>query len=136
MPVRFGDRRTHVLDQRQSRTIRPTACGGGTTALQTRAFNVAVRNQRQRRQMDVPVNVVDGLYGVIQKVEQESESHPGRKREYESQDDVSEPRWANGCVRITTGIFYAHLVRSIDRSNQQFALSLQQRIQILFIGLD
>src|SRR5437667_8572747 len=124
MPVRFGDRGTHVLDLRQSRTIRPTACRGGTTALQTRAFNAAIRNQRQRRQMDVPVNVVDGLYGVIQKVEQESESHACRKREYESQDDVSEPRWANGCVRITTGILDAHLVGSVDSSNQQFTLAL------------
>src|SRR2546428_13000304 len=110
MPVRFGDRRTHVLDQRQSRTIRTTACSSWRTALQTRAFNADIRNQRQRRQMNVPVNVVDGLYGVIQKVEQERESHAGREREYESYDDVSETRRADGCVRITTGICYADLV--------------------------
>ena len=72
MAVRLGDGRAHVVDERER--------GGGARLWPRRARPekpalLARRgNQRERRQVEVAVNVLDRLERVVEVVEQEGEA--------------------------------------------------------------
>ncbi len=73
MTIRLGDGRTNVVHERERSHF---ACGSGFAASQFRLF-VSGRDQGQRGEMNIAIDVIDGLNRVVEEVEQECQSDSG-----------------------------------------------------------
>jgi len=83
--IRFGDRRPHVLDHRQrGRSVWIDRCRPGSSQALVISHG---GDQRQRGQINVSIDVVDGLNRVIEEVEQEREPDSGQQRQNESDEN-------------------------------------------------
>ena len=75
--VRFGDRRSDVLHHCQGRGF--VWIGRRLITAQTRFVASHRRDQSERRQIDIPIDIVDGLNRIVEKIEQERETDARQK---------------------------------------------------------
>ena len=90
------------------------------------------RNQRQRRQVDISIYVIDRLNSVVEKIEKRRrDRYRHRERENRRDQNIAKPLRADWFLRKTTIGRDRDLIGSITISYRKLALPLQQRVQNL-----
>ena len=98
MPVGFGDRRAHVIDQGQRRAL-VLLTRRRVLALQEQTLGARRGDQRQRRQMHVTINVFDRLQCVIKLIKEERQSDTCAQRKEQGDNNIALARRPDGRAR-------------------------------------
>src|ERR1051325_2124044 len=91
------------------------------------------RDHGEGRQMNVTIDIVEGLDCVVKEIEQERQTDAGNQRKQEGYHDVANPRRANRFFRNATISLDADFVPLVTNRNLNITQLLLQQIQSLLV---